>query len=122
MKLEDLVPPLELCKQIPDGAFADSALVWEGSGTAIWQRGGKCYWHQIKCGTEMFPAPTLQEIMVAIYDLGSLCPTCWLARGWWEINTEFHKRASAGNPDNPAAAALKLWLELHGEEKKNDGR
>ena len=28
MRLEDLVPPLELCKKIPAGEFADSALVW----------------------------------------------------------------------------------------------
>ena len=27
-KLESIVPPLELCKQIPAGEFEDSALVW----------------------------------------------------------------------------------------------
>lgn len=27
-KLEDIVPPLELCKRIPAGAFEDSVLVW----------------------------------------------------------------------------------------------
>ena len=26
--LKQLVPPPELCKKIPDGEFADSALVW----------------------------------------------------------------------------------------------
>lgn len=28
MKLEELVPPLELCKLIPEGEFEDSALMW----------------------------------------------------------------------------------------------
>lgn len=27
-KLESIVPPLELCKQIPAGEFEDSVLVW----------------------------------------------------------------------------------------------
>lgn len=27
-KLESIVPPVELCKQIPGGEFEDSALVW----------------------------------------------------------------------------------------------
>ena len=27
-ELKDIVPPLELCKLIPAGAFEDSALVW----------------------------------------------------------------------------------------------
>ena len=31
-KLEDIVPPLELCKRIPAGAFEDSALVWTVHG------------------------------------------------------------------------------------------
>ena len=26
--LERIVPPLELCKQIPEGEFEDAALVW----------------------------------------------------------------------------------------------
>lgn len=28
-KLESLVPPLELCKLIPAGEFADSAFIWD---------------------------------------------------------------------------------------------
>ena len=28
MRIEDLVPPMKLCKLIPKGKFADSALVW----------------------------------------------------------------------------------------------
>lgn len=29
MKLKDLVPPLELCEQIPERSFDDSGLVWQ---------------------------------------------------------------------------------------------
>ena len=28
-KLENIVPPLEMCKLIPAGAFKESVLVWE---------------------------------------------------------------------------------------------
>ena len=27
--LESIVPPVEMCKKIPDGEFEDSSLVWE---------------------------------------------------------------------------------------------
>ena len=67
-ELEYLVPPLELCRQIPQGAFEDSALVWARPGNIgvmvgenelweVWDRG------QLEKDEEMLPAPTLQEIL-----------------------------------------------------------
>ena len=58
--IESLVPPLDLCKQIPEGAFVDSALVYIAGGIVVPR--------YIKLGdTEHFnngtPAPTLAEIM-----------------------------------------------------------
>lgn len=120
MTLKDLVPPLELCKRIPKGAFDDTALVWEGEGTAVWRRDGKCYAHQLQCGTVMFPAPTLAEIMCEIakyphhynnagmeVDGDGLIASAWLPnRGKPGTHlTEYRDK-------NAATAALKLWLEL----------
>ena len=93
MTLEDLVPPLELCKQIPAGKFQDSALVW--MNTLEWVE-GKYKWIQIvepRRYAELIeaPAPTLAEIL----------------------------DKTAKYTENPATAALKLWLEEKtGREKK----
>jgi len=74
MPIEDIVPPPELCAKIPDGAFAESSLIW-----FIWERNGEVSGHVIP--REMkdqfanalpmilaalhkeFPAPTLEEIL-----------------------------------------------------------
>lgn len=81
MKLEDLVPPLELCKQIPQGEFEDTAFAWTLSDVVGFTcRTSGCEqfsgqeWQIIrsnasrmsrarKRGEETYPAPTLQEIM-----------------------------------------------------------
>lgn len=60
-KLENLVPPLELCKQIPDGEFRDSALVWcrvRGENDVCPRE----QWVGVG-GTRPIPAPTLEEII-----------------------------------------------------------
>ena len=114
MKLEQLVPPLELCKQIPEGKFADSALVYATGGD-----NGVTFRGDIAEILGCCPAPTLEEIMAALNDCGNV----FLRKdddGWmimrklpgddegygYEVTTE---RA----PDNPATAALKLWLEVN---------
>ncbi len=68
--LTDLVPPLELCKLIPAGGFADSAFVW--LEVEIPQKNQK-EWRVVNrtkpvnvCHNQKYPAPTLQEIMEAV--------------------------------------------------------
>ena len=74
--LESIVPPLELCKQIPEGEFEDSALVWVYDDlvgflcrTSGCEQIHKKEWHlehnhprkiavRRKCGQEIYPAPT----------------------------------------------------------------
>ena len=59
-KLEDLVPPLELCKLIPKGEFEDSAFVRIGNTQIIaLRRSAKC----IFTNQPHIPAPTLEEIL-----------------------------------------------------------
>lgn len=113
MKLEDLVPPLELCKQLKQGEFEDSAMVWvqntqDGNAVFIDFRSVvEC------CGVHvdiLAPAPTLAEIMAAMPDkhfyIFSASPGRWVVV------------CGGGDSDvdeNPATAALRLYLEARHE-------
>ena len=74
MELEEIVAPLELCKKIPDGAFDDSALVWNTT-VCDEETGEICGVHERDCcdsfmrGNQV-PAPTLAEILDAIDETG----------------------------------------------------
>ena len=115
--LVGLVAPLELCKQIPDGAFADSALVWlnRSLGWFVEER------HEgYDIIFETYPAPTLAEIMAELTSNKLDVPAVSFDGDRW---TAFYTYHNSGNPmapcedDNPATAALKLWLELKGCQK-----
>ena len=87
--LERIVPPLELCKQIPAGEFEDAALVWVYDDvvgflcrTSGCEQIHKKEWQlehnhprkiaiRRKCGQEIYPAPTLEEILDSLADLGA---------------------------------------------------
>ena len=59
--LRSIVPPPELCTQIPDGEFRDSALVWcrvRGENDVCTRE----HWVGV-FGTSPIPAPTLEEIL-----------------------------------------------------------
>lgn len=65
MTVENLVPPLELCQQIPAGEFADSAFVWtQECGTKEWfvahREDLDCRKNVINA-PPVYPAPTLAE-------------------------------------------------------------
>ncbi|MDD3886745.1 MAG: hypothetical protein PHI35_07730 [Victivallaceae bacterium] len=122
MKLEDLVPDLELCKLIPIGEFADTALVWPSGGLA--ER--RC--HDCKttrgCRIKCFPAPTLTEILeklpaqlengeVLIVEKG-----IHLFSGYYFIHYPGIGKSWQYRDHNPASAALRLWLKLKGIEEK----
>ncbi len=138
MNLEKLVPPLELCKLIPQGEFADSALVW--LEIEIPQKNKK-EWRVVNrtkpieyCHNPKHPAPTLQEIMAELNSLpGVLTPTAFIHQDTWTVDCavdasgnlvgmiteDFMHVEDIKNLDvkkskdkNPATAALKLWLEL----------
>ena len=63
--LENLVPPLELCKQIPAGEFEDSALVWVVKGNEE-ECAPRTMFNAIPNSWKVFPSPTLDEILEAI--------------------------------------------------------
>ena len=116
-KLEDLVPPLKLCRMIPAGKFNDSALVW-GEDYALNKVIQRC-WNSflnnepITLYYKGIPAPTLAEIMDAdhrIHIARSYNDKTWVADCW--VNGKWIAR----NAITPATAALRLWLEVNGVE------
>ena len=110
--LESLVPPLELCKQIPTGKFEDSALVWRWNGKsgAIFARAGY--------PNETYPAPTLAEILIAEPKIAGIFrydPDKKLQKVIWVAEYLSEKCGPVWiHDETPATAALKLWLELEG--------
>ena len=116
--LTDLVPPLELCKLIPAGEFADSALVWRVPNSSFpledefyeIHRRDKCEsWMKDK----QIPAPTLQEIMAEI----AFAQVSIIANKSFVIHPRFGKnRYVRCSGNNGATAALKLWLKMKGIE------
>lgn len=119
-RLENLVPPLELCKQIPEGEFEDSALVWVYDDvvgflcrTSGCEQIHKKEWQlehnhprkiaiRRKSGHEIYPAPTLAEILESIGEVET-----------WDTMTM--TRITNGK-QNLTTNALKQWLEVKGIE------
>ena len=121
-RLENLVPPLELCKQIPAGEFEDSALVWVYDDvvgflcrTSGCEQIHKKEWQlehnhprkiaiRRKSGHEIYPAPTLEEILESIGEVET-----------WDTMTM--TRITNGK-QNLTTNALKRWLKVKGIEVK----
>ena len=120
--LESIVPPLELCKLIPDGEFEDSALVWVYDDvvgflcrTSGCEQIHKKEWQlahnhprkiaiRRKCGQEIYPAPTLAEILESIGEVET-----------WDTMTM--TRITNGK-QNLTTNALKRWFKEKGIEVK----
>ena len=118
--LESIVPPLELCKQIPAGEFEDSSLVWVYDDvvgflcrTSGCEQIHKKEWQlehnhprkiaiRRKSGHEIFPAPTLAEILESIGEVET-----------WDTMTM--NRITNGK-QNLTTNALKRWFKVKGIE------
>ena len=118
--LESIVPPLELCKYIPAGELEDSALVWVYDDvvgflcrTSGCEQIHKKEWQlehnhprkiaiRRKSGHEIFPAPTLAEILESIGEVET-----------WDTMTM--NRITNGK-QNLTTNALKRWFKVKGIE------
>lgn len=137
-KLEDLVPPVELCKLIPEGDFLDAAFAWHYTDVVGFvcrtsgceQVSGK-QWQLIqsnasriirarKRGEQIYPAPTLEEILQELVNLSAYRINVCKSWGEWHIDCCDNERLiEKDSVKNIATAALKLWLELKGVEDGN---
>lgn len=124
MTLEDLVPPLELCKRIPAGEFGESALVYTLVGARC--REGEVFDIIVVTTRErgkkvniQAPAPTLEEILKELAWV-TLCDHINDAgeRDYWCLIASLEDFSSImeEHDNNPAAAALRLWLKVKGME------
>lgn len=123
-KLETIVPPLELCKRMPDGAFADSALIWMFDGFDWWVNAREFD----ATYDEAFPAPTLPEIMEALPKIDNKENSLAVVPDFpddgekrifgeaWEVG---YTTKNCAKDRNSATAALKLWLELNERKEEN---
>ena len=124
--LTDLVPPLELCKLIPDGKFEDSVHWYRWSWIDqkyLLDRGKpdvRLYREPCPCGMKyLYPAPTLQEIMEELIILSPFAIKICKSFNEWDIEcciaVGYEERYfSAYSVKNPATAALRLWLRPKG--------
>ena len=113
MKLEDLVPPLELCNQLKPGEFEDSAMVWVDGIRDIDHKFVTVRTHSSE-DYEEAPAPTLAEILDA---LAQKCDdvTVWMgATAGWHVQVLDMDIPDERNKHdlNPATAAMRLYLEV----------
>ena len=110
MKLKDLVPPLELCKLIPEGEFGESVFVWciDNVGTVILcERENTIHTE----GWQTIPAPILPEFMAELP-----ASNIYRIRQTWTANFINDSVNNGIKSTNPATAALKLWFKLKGIE------
>ena len=118
-EVESIVPNFDLCKLIPAGEFADSALVWrERIGNFSrdvylkFRASDDIYYKVESAEVNYFPAPTAGEIMAKLDT-----PSLW-NRGtdkWYCICKE---HVMVGKGENASEAALRVWLRVKGIEVK----
>ena len=126
--LKKIVPPLELCQQIPEGKFADSVFEWYvPSGAAAKEAFAPCViirnYSAASGSKDNCPAPTLAEILEALptrierplerflvlYDARNTKGTFQVGYTGWITGNDPRFREQ---DRNPATAALRLWLKM----------
>ena len=126
--LESLVPPLELCRKIPEGQFSRSVFVWSYSCD---KRKTEPFLDERDCiefcrrdmvnAPPVFPAPNAIEIFLALAEIGADMPSLsmrnnntWTADCWARIDPQDPRMYHVCIDDpNPATAAMKLWLHVY---------
>ena len=119
--LERIVPPVELCKQIPAGEFEDSALVWDIHGKFDKWHVEKRVKRSVRFGDygimssphADISAPTLEEVRKKLRNL-SIVPGDAAVHVSCKIDPENWGSTIAVNENDVTAAALRLWFEVKG--------
>lgn len=109
MKLEELVPKIELCKLIPDGEFGDSCFVRMGKKPyVIIER--RLIRKDVGKQDDVYPAPTLQEIFTRLPNMYALNGDFLNPRMFITLRNKEIKKYGLIIPD----AALKIWFHVRG--------
>lgn len=144
-RLNDIVPPRELCELIPEDEFSDAAFAWHYTDvTGFVCRTSGCEqvsgkeWQLVPSnarriirarerGELIFPAPTLEEIMSALAVCGGQIDTGWFCmvinpEHWCIGSCERDLYVANGTESNsPEVSALQVWLRINGIEIKEGG-
>lgn len=118
MKLEEIVPPVDLCKKIPAGEFEDSCFLF------VPLSNGK-EWKIMKRTTMLeasnrivYPAPTVTEILKVLWD-DYQKSTVYFRNTWYAtVVNDYGDEITKVDDKNAANAVLKLWLKR--KELSND--
>lgn len=130
--LESIVPPLELCKQIPAGEFEGSVFAWRYPAYDERNRRLLNRWEVVEVNwyavkeyknkyderEKFFPAPTVEEIITSLLTYG------WLVKIDCRIQLDtliefYSKKQRQTEFGNTASeTALRLWLKAKGIEVK----
>lgn len=112
-KLESIVPPLELCKQIPAGEFEESVLVWTAHGVRSIEELSRLEFCKKFADSELtFPAPTLAEILAELPEGVQMRMRTARNR---ERHFQIYHYSYEAWTNLPAAAALRMWLRIRRE-------
>ena len=101
--LKSIVPPLDLCKKIPEWEFVDSALVWVVKGDHE-ECSPRTMFNAVPNSWKVFSAPTLEEVLEAIGEVEN-----------WDTATITRP---IGVNARIVDTALKRWFEVKGIEVK----
>ena len=119
-ELKNLVPPLELCKLIPQGAFEDSSAIW-----VFFPESDKKFYLYLRedydwSKSENYPAPTFDEILDELHKCQEDVFVKWSETAYhgWLVNAYTHGRNEdyQAHDESKVIAALKVWLKMKGIE------
>ena len=133
MTLEDIVPPLELCKRITPGNFDNSALAWFVPADTDFPEYGdpsiiiRNYAWAATSERGIYPAPTLAEILKELIAYDEDAHLLWCIADFpedgeirvcgeaWRVG---YSLSDSQLDRNPATAALKLWMSVMSDKSE----
>lgn len=122
MKIEELVPTLELCKRIPAGEFEDSMFVWRVPEKSC-PLEDKFYdiFVRDRCSAylrdKQIPAPTAAEILKVLWN-DYQKPTVYFRNIWYAtVFNDYGDEITEVDNESAANAALRLLFKNKGIEK-----
>ena len=122
MNIEDLVPPLELCGQIPYGYFTDSVFAWwhDVGGQTLTLHLRNAPVNNAERYVIFAPAPTLAEIMADLAKFGKKAEADCIFDHWKEplFSADYYAGSYTHIGHNAAEEALKVWFDVRKAEGK----